>query len=228
MLPYVCASALILLLAGPLGTRIGLWRFPLGFALLAAGLLLAAFAFVLAVVRVWSGRGLPDALVVVAIVAAAAVPLWQMLSAARLPAIHDITTDTEDPPAFDVLTALRGADASPAAYDGADTAARQRQAYPDIAPIALDVPSAEAFDRALAAAQRLGLAVVAADRTGGRIEAVATTAWFGFKDDIVVRVRASNNGSRIDVRSKSRMGRGDMGANARRIRRFADLLRNPT
>jgi uncharacterized protein (DUF1499 family) len=86
--------------------------------------------------------------------------------------------------------------------------------------VLLDVEPTKAFARALAASRDLGWEIIAAVPLEGRIEAVDRTFWFGFKDDVVVRVRAAAGGSRIDVRSVSRVGRSDVGANARRVRRF--------
>ena len=100
----------------------------------------------------------------------------------------------------------------------------QRQAYPDIRPIALAAPPAEAFARALDAAKRMGWEIVVADAGTGHIEATATTPWFGFRDDVVVRVTPAAAGSRIDVRSVSRVGKGDLGTNAARVRRYAAML----
>jgi uncharacterized protein (DUF1499 family) len=94
-----------------------------------------------------------------------------------------------------------------------------------IAAVALAVPPAQAFARARAAAQARGWEIVAADESAGRIEALATTRWFGFKDDIVIRVAAAGGGSRIDMRSKSRVGRSDLGANAKRIQDFLTEMR---
>jgi uncharacterized protein (DUF1499 family) len=87
-------------------------------------------------------------------------------------------------------------------------------------------PPAAAFTRALGAARRMGWEIVAADSAAGRIEATATTTWFGFKDDVVVRIKPNQNGSRIDVRSESRVGGSDIGTNAKRIRRYLGELRS--
>jgi uncharacterized protein (DUF1499 family) len=84
----------------------------------------------------------------------------------------------------------------------------------------LNVTPGRAFDRAVAAAKAMGWDIVASDPAGGRIEATDTTFWFGFKDDVVVRVTPQPAGSRVDVRSLSRVGGGDLGANAARIRAF--------
>ena len=89
----------------------------------------------------------------------------------------------------------------------------------------LGVPPDQAFDAAVAAAGRMGWEIVAVDREAGRVEAIATTFWLRFKDDVVILVREHAGGTRVDVRSKSRVGVGDLGTNARRIRRFLAALR---
>jgi uncharacterized protein (DUF1499 family) len=91
-------------------------------------------------------------------------------------------------------------------------------------PLTLELPPPAAFNRALDAARRMGWDIVAADNRAGRIEATATTIWFAFKDDVVIRVTPSANGSRIDVRSLSRVGKGDLGTNARRVRAYLASL----
>jgi uncharacterized protein (DUF1499 family) len=136
------------------------------------------------------------------------------------PPINDITTDMQDPPAY--MTTAR-------AYPGADMARQQHAAYPDIAPVTLPMPPGQAFAKALAAAEAMGWEVVGRDADTGRIEAVDSTKWFGFKDDIAIRVRAADAGSpnvsRVDIRSKSRVGRGDLGTNAQRIRAYTQRLK---
>jgi uncharacterized protein (DUF1499 family) len=103
-------------------------------------------------------------------------------------------------------------------------AAQQRRAYPDLSPVTLSAPPDQAFAAALAVAQGKGWEIVTADSAGGRIEATDTTRWFGFKDDVVIRLTEWGAGTRVDVRSVSRVGRGDAGTNARRIREFLDEL----
>jgi uncharacterized protein (DUF1499 family) len=143
-----------------------------------------------------------------------------------VPPIHDISTDTSDPPAFVAVVARRVAAgaSNPPEYAGPEVAAQQQAAYPDLTPIALQAPPDQAFARALAAARSLGWEIVASEAGEGRLEATDTTRWFGFKDDVVVRIRPDGGGSRVDVRSKSRVGRSDVGANAARIRAFRDAL----
>jgi uncharacterized protein (DUF1499 family) len=122
---------------------------------------------------------------------------------------------------------LRTGAANPAEYDGAEVAGQQRRAYPDIQPLTLQVSGEQAFSRALTVVRGLGWNVVADDREAGRIEAVDTSFWFGFMDDVVIRVREAGPGStRIDVRSKSREGTADFGRNARRIRTLLDRLQS--
>jgi uncharacterized protein (DUF1499 family) len=120
---------------------------------------------------------------------------------------------------------LRGADSNPVQYAGAEFAEQQRTAYPDIRPLLLDLSRDRAFQLALDAAQAKGWTLVDADPATGRIEATDRTFWFGFQDDIVIRITPVDaNRSVIDVRSSSRVGGGDMGANARRVRDFLATL----
>jgi hypothetical protein len=204
----------VLLAASGLGVRAGLWPYRIGFGMFAAALIagLAAAgmaAVALAVPRLRAGA-LPVLLCsLLCGLAAAAVPLDHIRRVKTLPYINDISTDTETPPAF--------ARALPYPRHFAEL---QQIGYPQLLPLELAEPPARAFALARAAAERLGWEIVSADESAGRIEAVATTRWFGFKDDIAVRVGATARGSRIDVRSRSRVGRSDLGANARRIQAF--------
>lgn len=157
--------------------------------------------------------------------AVAAVPLIHIQKGENAPPIHDITTDTDEPPAFIALREAREAAPNAVDYPGESTARVQAQAYPDIAPLVVAAPKLTVFDAALAEAEAQGWHIASAELEEGRIEAVATTFWFGFKDDVVVRVRAIERESepaatRIDARSASRVGVGDMGTNARRVRTY--------
>lgn len=140
------------------------------------------------------------------------------------PPIHDITTDTQDPPEYVAVLPLRAEAPNTTEYGGERVAAQQRDAYPDLQPKMLNVPPGQAFERALAAVHEMGWDLVGADAAAGRIEATDTTFWFGFKDDVVIRVRPADGGSRVDVRSLSRVGGGDAGTNAQRIRAYLDVL----
>ena len=146
---------------------------------------------------------------------------WQMKKQAQhVPPIHDITTDTENPPAFVAILPLRRDAPNPAEYGGPEVAAQQQKAYPDLRPLFLIAPQKEAFSKALEAARAMGWQIVDSNQDQGRIEATDTTLWFGFKDDIVVRVMPAVHGSRIEVRSVSRVGKSDVGTNAQRIQAY--------
>jgi uncharacterized protein (DUF1499 family) len=224
-------AAVVLLLVSGLGNRFGWWPYRTGFEVLRwasyVGLAAAAAAIIaLAVPKLRTGwaRVLIGALGVG--VAVAYVP-WQWQQRAQsLPRIHDITTDTANPPQFVAVLPLRAGAPNTAVYGGKEIAEQQLKGYPDIRPLALSVPPGVAFGRARDAAESMGWEIVAADPATGRIEATATTLWFGFKDDIVVRVSPSEQGSRIDVRSVSRIGRSDIGTNAKRIREYLARLRS--
>lgn len=221
-------AALLLLVSGP-GTRFGLWDFRTGFQLLRWGAYLGIAGAGLGIVALlWrpAGSRLWRPLLAIALgMMATVVPWIWMERAGRVPAIHDISTDTERPPAFVAVLPLRAGAPNPSEYGGPEIAAQQRAAYPDIAPLALDRLPAEAFALALREARESGWEIVAADSAAGRIEATSTTAWFGFKDDVVVRVAQEGNGSRVDVRSVSRVGLSDVGTNASRIRGYLNRLR---
>ena len=190
----------------------------------------AAASVVLAVVGLLvglrRGSGLAMPIVTLVLVAAAfATPIAKVRQATRVPPIHDITTDTDRPPEFVAIAPLRAGAPNQIAYGGAELAAKQRSAYPAVQPLTLAVPPNQAFDRAVATAREMGWEIIASDPASGRIEAVDTTFWFGFKDDVVVRVAAAPGGSRVDVRSLSRVGLSDVGTNAARIEKFLAALK---
>ena len=223
-------AGLVLALSG-LGHRWGWWGVGAAFTLLrgsvyggiGAGLVSLA-ALALAVRRrVWR-QALLAVMALSLAVTAVAIPSAFRRAAGRVPPIHDITTDPENPPRFRAVLPLRASAPNSAEYAGPVVAAQQRVAYPDLAPLLVTAPPPRVFQRAVAVARGLGWEIVAAVPTEGRLEATDTTPWFGFKDDIVVRVTPSSAGTRVDVRSVSRVGRSDLGLNARRIRTFLDRL----
>jgi uncharacterized protein (DUF1499 family) len=224
-------AGLALLVAGP-GYRFGLWPLGTGFAILryaayggigAAVLAAAGFACALAGGQ---RRAMAPALAGLLIgLIVAGVPWSHMRAARAVPPIHDITTDPDDPPAFDAILPLRAEAPNAAIYGGPEVAAQQRRAYPDIQPLVVDLPTDRAFDLALCAARALGWRIVATAPQRRRIEATDQTLWFGFVDDIVVRVTPAGPGSRIDVRSVSRIGKSDTGTNAARVRAYLDRVR---
>lgn len=154
------------------------------------------------------------------------IPVMNVIKGRSVPPIHDITTDTDNPPAFVAVAPLRATAPNKVEYDGAEAAAKQKEAYPDIAPVTLAIPQDQAFAKALAVAKAMpDWEIVAEVPAEGRIEATATSRFMGFKDDIVIRVKAEGEGSRVDIRSKSRVGQGDVGANADRIRAYVAQLK---
>jgi len=136
------------------------------------------------------------------------------------PLINDITTDLDDPPRFSAVLPLRPEGSNAAEYGGPEVAAAQRQVHPEIQPLHSTLAPRRAFERALEVADELGWDIVAQSPDTGIIEAVDTTPFFRFKDDVVIRVRPDGQGSRIDLRSHSRVGRSDLGKNAARIMEF--------
>ena len=214
---------------------------------LAGALVLAGVAILLALgagIVIWRegvGGGRHAATALLIGFALIAYPLYLGIKAYRLPAIYDITTDPIDPPQFDAIARLRPRDANPITYAGLYTAEQQHAAYSDIEPDDTTATPQEAYDAAMkvitkrswrvvdarppqaapAARHRCAGAAGTAVRDG-IIEAVARTPILGFRDDVVVRVRATPDGARIDVRSASRYGRHDLGTNAKRVRNLID------
>jgi uncharacterized protein (DUF1499 family) len=216
-------------LAAGLGSRWGLWHFRTGFMLLTWAAYGALAAAVLGMVALVLNRSSNKAIffAVASIILAifvAGIP-WQMKQRAQqVPPIHDITTDTENPPAFVAILPLRANAPNSVEYRGTEIAAQQRKAYPDLQPLTVNAPPAVAFQRALRVARGEGWDIVESQLDQGRIEATDTTQWFGFKDDIVVRVTPLDSASRIDVRSVSRVGKSDVGTNAARIRNYLSKI----
>ncbi len=219
--------------AAGFGHGLGMWTFRTGFAILrwsvyigigAGAAALAGAAIALAAgSRKHAVLGLAGALVALAVV----IPPWTLQKTAGVvPRIHDITTDTDNPPQFVALREVREKSWNGGAYAGEKIAVQQKAAYPDIKPLNTELAPAAAFERALAAARRMGWDIAAAEAADGRIEATATTRWFRFKDDVVIRIKPHGAGSRIDMRSMSRVGRSDLGANAKRIRAFFAEFKN--
>lgn len=150
---------------------------------------------------------------------------WQY-KAQSAPPIHDITTDLEAPPEFVAMVRLRQDAPNPPEYAGEETAQAQRNAYPHIQPLVVNMPKQEVIDEIVSLIAARGWDMVSINRQDGRVEATEKLAWFGFKDDVVLRITESGTETRIDMRSKSRIGRGDIGVNADRIDRFLNDLRN--
>ena len=207
-----------------------------GLSVLSAALVVACAALLFAVtgaVIIWrTGRGGVSYLVgaIFLTVMLLAYPAWLALQSIRLPLINDVSTDLADPPAFSRSAAALAARGPRTPPDTPETARDdQRLAYPDVQPIILDLEADEAFRLVLQAIAARGWRIVDQTKPGGRtglghIDAVDRTPVMGFPDDVTVRIRPLAGQTRIDVRSASRFGRHDFGANANRIRAFSQEL----
>lgn len=243
LVPVYFAAAALGVKFGLIDWKVGLltMTFQFGFFILVAALVIALIAFIVSIATK-PRRGLVMALIAVLIPAAGlgfALSVGQ--KAASIPPIHDITTNTDDPPVFsDAIMKLRAetpsvnpvnpptAPLSDSALYKADprfepllsksTAELSKAAYPDVTTLKTTAKPAEAFTAVLAAAEAMGLATVTSDSAGGVYEGTFQSFWFGFKDDVAVRIRPDGEGSAIDVRSTSRVGISDLGANAARIK----------
>ncbi|HEV1999835.1 MAG TPA: DUF1499 domain-containing protein [Xanthobacteraceae bacterium] len=220
--------------------RFGLVEYTVGFATLAAGLgvaVVAGLCALAAFVVIWNEgpRGLDRAIAACVIaLLVLGYPAIELMRGATQPAISDITTDAADPPRFQAVALARPRGANAVAYPGIAAATLQRVAYPGIKPIEIDASADEAYNIMLSIVERRGWRVLdslpprGAERDG-RIEAVAQTLIMGFREDVVIRVRAVERGVRVDMRSASRYGSHDLGSNARRIEstfaEFADTRR---
>jgi len=226
------AGALAAIVAG-LGFRFGWWPLRAGIDAVRVVFWVALGCAVVAVLVVGllafttrARRGLAMCAAGLAVATITAwIPYNLSATARTLPAIHDISTDLADPPQFVKVATLRKAGDHPVAYDGEKVAAQQQKAYPDIAPMLLKAAPDKAFAAAQAALGSMGLEIDDADAAQGRLEATETSILFGFKDDMVVRVAATTEGSKVDVRSKSRIGGHDIGMNAKRVRTFLAKLK---
>ena len=142
----------------------------------------------------------------------------------KVPAIHNITTDLDNPPEFEASYKMRVEGLNSLDVPSAEVRELQRGYYSDLAPLNLPTTPDETYQRALQVVNSLGWTLVSSKPGDLKIEAYEETTFFGFKDDVVIRIQAAEQGSRVDVRSVSRVGRSDLGANAKRIQRFLDRM----
>ena len=216
------------------GARLGLWEpitgfglyrtylNPLGTVILDVGVL----AMIIHLVRKEkTGAVLGGVAALVGVACLAPVIAGTLNPPQRAAPIHDISTDTANPPAFEVLDETRAGARNTLEYGGPELAAAQAAAYPDIAPLETDLPADAAYQRSMAVAQGMGWEIVASDAERRRFEATARTSVFYFADDVVVVVTPQEDGSRVDMRGVSRVGRSDQGVNAARIRAFHQRFR---
>ena len=237
IVPVLGVSALVVPVLGMIGTKAGWWKYELAFVLLGTGWIVGVIAVVSAIasllvafVRSRKNKGrVPRRVYLVNIFGGSlgllvvAFVLQLFLAGLKYPLLYDITTDVADPPIFSATAVeLRGTTSNPLVYTD-QMAQVQRESYPDLVPFKHASQSVDtSFDIAVQIAQAKNWEIISTNRANGTIEAVATTYWYGFNDDVVVRVRAHSNGegSVLDLRSASRVGVADMGTNARRIREF--------
>ncbi len=227
--------AVVVTIYGALLVRGGQQGAP-GLAALGSGFTLAAVALLLVAiggVGIWTrgyrgaGRAVWASILVLPLLA---VPAYVAVQQARLPALNDISTDIDDPPSFSRSRAALAARNSHVPVEvEREVRLQQRQAYQRIIPIITDLPAEEAFQIALRAATAMGWQIVERLPPGGRIglgriDAIATTPVLRFKDDVTLRIRPRVDGSRIDIRSASRLGRHDLGVNAARIQAFSEQV----
>jgi uncharacterized protein (DUF1499 family) len=218
--------AVLLVLVGPLLAHFELVAPMAGFIAFGLGGLLALIATVSGLITLLRGgagpllwRGLVPSLVVLAIF------FIQASRSGNVPRINDITTDTDTPPQFVAARTQPANVGRDLRYPGDTFAEQQRAGYPDLAPLRLDLSPDEAFDRVRTAARNMpGWEITREDADARAIEGFDTSWLFRFKDDFVIEVRAQNGGSVVHMRSKSRDGRGDVGANAARIKAFLQTV----
>ncbi|MDO6592191.1 DUF1499 domain-containing protein [Loktanella sp. D2R18] len=232
-LAVVAVGAVLIILSG---ARFGFWEPIEGFRLyrvyfnsiayVTAGVATAALVISL-LLKARRSIALSSLAVVIGAALMSPIIMAMINPPVRAAPIHNISTDTENPPAFVALDDTRAGATNSLAYGGADAAA-QNDAYPDIAPIQTDLSPYDAFARALSIADDMGWSIVDQRDDTFQFEATARTPVFYFADDIVVAVTPTTDGSRVDMRSVSRVGRSDQGVNAARIRAFAQAMSNPS
>ena len=222
------AAGLVLLPLGALGTKLGLWNHGIGIIMVMLAFLSSLVPVALFLGFGWHSGYRSERPALLAGMAMGLLPLaialYMFGTSSGAPIIHDISTDTSRPPEFQTIVNLREAKHNSLEWSE-QVAAQQRLAYPEISSIESSLSTEQAFAKSLQLASELGWEIVDSDTRDNYIEAVATTYWFGFTDDIVIRIEATSTGSVIDLRSASRVGQGDLGANAKRIGTFITEFR---
>lgn len=218
-------SALISLVAG-LGTRFNWFFFRIGLEMMGIATIVGLVAIAISIIAIVAFFFTPlnkgiylSILGLIISIPVAVIPLY-MRYEIKVPPIHDITTDITNPPAFVSILPLRKDAYNKPEYGGPDIAAQQTKAYPDIKTLTLNMSANKAFSKALNIAKNMDWEIVAVEPREWRIEATATTFWMGYKDDIVIRIKAHDKMSSLDIRSVARVGKSDFGKNAKRIRIF--------
>ena len=212
---------------GALGFRFGLWELTTGQAVVFSGIVLATIVLVLGIatlIFVYTRRRRADRMPALIGLAASVVVLavtGPQYARLTMPMTTDVATDRDDPPSFEHLAAERESGSNLLDYTE-EEARVQAEGYPDLVGIRAPGGTDENFAKAVAVSRELGWDVVHEDAASGLIEATDTTFWFGFEDDLAIRVRREGNETVVDLRSASRVGLHDLGTNAERIRSFVD------
>ena len=220
---------LMVVLPGPLYQFAGV-SLGTAFTSLRFGVYVGGAALILIILQVlinrksvsWGSTFIYAAMALVAV----GMPVSMMSKASAVPPIHDITTDVTNPPEFVAIAPLREGAPNPVSYEGGEVTKQQLEAYPEIKTQLLPQSINEVYMAAERAIDALGWERVTEGALPNTLEATDTTTWFGFKDDVVVRLTVQNDDTLVDVRSKSRVGKSDLGKNAQRIDAFLFELRN--
>lgn len=224
---------MVVFIGGP-GVHLGLWSPITGFSIslragFLGGLALAGLSLIAITIIAMSknkgGMGKSILTLLIGLVLASPVTYLILTGGGGVPPIHDITTDMDNPPAFIALVDKRGEAANSLAYDSEKLIEMQKVAYPDIKPLLTSLEPDKALARAIEVAGNMGWEITGLDAAVPRFEATDHTFWFGFADDIVVVIKKTEHGSQIDMRSVSRVGISDLGANTDRIRSFQTIFR---
>lgn len=225
LISVACLGAVVISIMGVRGDWIGirsafttiLYAVQAGVVILIAATVI--FGFARGDIRSQLKSGLAIVLVLIPVIGHYATQPAKTIPGTPL---NDISSNTINPPLFKAVIALRPKGSNSIEYPGSTAAVRQKELFPDIAPIVSTLSTEEAFKHALNIANAMRWEIVSQDMSTGIIEAVASTPVFSFEDDVVIRIQSGQSGSIVDIRSHSRVGRGDRGKNAQRVRNFIE------
>jgi len=229
---WISLLTVILFLLSGYGYQWNFWELGTAFTILRYSAYTAIGLSVISLVSIWFLRKDGFKVVTLSVIAlllmgsASITALYWQQKARSVPPIHDISTDLENPPEFVAMVRLRADAPNPPEYAGEETANIQREAYPNIQPLLLNADIQDVMDEAVLLITERKWHLVAINRSAGRIEATEKLSWFGFKDDVVILFTETNGGTRVDMRSKSRIGRSDIGVNADRIDKYLSDLKS--
>ena len=237
MLPKLSLSLVLLCLLGAVfsgvGYRFEIWSLGTAFATLKWSVYMLGLPVLLAVVSVVLSKSrlesLKDYRLVLTMIVALVlfvIPYQTRQEFRKLPTLADATTDFIDPPVFVDLVAARSQSArNPLEYRGGEAVALQKEHFPNLSSLEIQAPPEQVIERAKQVVTDMGLNIVGVHTEKGRLEATATTFWFGFRDDVVIRAQSqADGGTLVDVRSASRVGYLDGGVNAKRVQHIIQEL----